>query len=158
MATATFGAGCFWGVEEAFRQVEGVTNTSVGYMGGTTERPTYEQVCTGRTGHAEVVQVEYDPEIVSYVQLLDVFWDVHDPTQVNRQGPDVGSQYRTGIFTHEDDQPVMAQASLDAEQSSGRHHRDIATLVLPAPAYWRAEDYHQQYIAKRGGHRRFGPL
>ena len=156
MATATFGAGCFWGVEEALRQVEGVTGTSVGYMGGTTEQPTYEQVCTGRTGHAEVTQVEYDPNVVCYDELLRVFWGVHDPTQVNRQGPDSGTQYRTVIFTHDDDQATTAQVSLEAEQTSGRHRGDIATQILPAPAYWIAEDYHQQYFAKRGGHRRLG--
>lgn len=156
MATATFGAGCFWGVEEAFRQVEGVTGTSVGYMGGTCERPTYEQVCTGRTGHAEVVQVDYDSETVSYDALLAVFWGVHDPTQVNRQGPDFGTQYRTVIFTHDEDQAAAARASLDAEQASGRHRGDIATRIAPASSYWIAEDYHQQYFAKRGRGRRFG--
>ena len=156
MATATFGAGCFWGVEEALRQVEGVTATSVGYMGGTIDRPTYEQVCTGRTGHAEVTQVEYDPDVVGYDELLRVFWGVHDPTQVNRQGPDSGTQYRTVIFTHDDDQATTAQVSLEAEQTSGRHRGDIATQILPAPAYWIAEDYHQQYLVKRGGHRRLG--
>lgn len=156
MATATFAAGCFWGIEETYRELEGVTKTSVGYMGGTTERPSYEQVCTGQTGHAEVVQVDYDPDVVSYQNLLNVFWGVHDPTQINRQGPDVGTQYRTTIFTHDDDQAEIAKASVEAEQSSGRHRGDIATLVLPAPAYWLAEDYHQQYVAKRSGRRRLG--
>ena len=156
MATATFGAGCFWGVEEAFRQVEGVTGTSVGYMGGTREHPSYEQVCTGRTGHAEVVQVDYDPERVSYDALLAVFWGVHDPTQVNRQGPDFGTQYRTVIFTRGEDQDAAAKASLAAEQARGRHRGDIATQIVPASSYWIAEDYHQQYFAKRGRGRRFG--
>ncbi len=156
MAKATFGAGCFWGVEEAFRRVEGVAATSVGYMGGATEHPTYEQVCTGRTGHAEVVQVDYDPEAVRYDDLLAVFWGAHDPTQVDRQGPDFGTQYRTVIFTHDEDQNAAAKASLEAEQASGRHRGDIATRILPAPAYWIAEDYHQQYFARRAGRRRFG--
>lgn len=159
MATATFAAGCFWGIEEAYRKLDGVAKTSVGYMGGTTERPSYEQVCTGQTGHAEVVQVDYDPDAVSYQDLLNVFWGIHDPTQVNRQGPDHGTQYRTSIFTHDEDQAATAQASLEAEQASGRHRGDIATLILPAPAYWLAEDYHQQYVTKRsggGGRRRLG--
>ncbi len=156
MATATFGAGCFWGVEEAFRQVEGVTGTSVGYMGGTREHPSYEQVCTGQTGHAEVVQVDYAPERVSYDALLAVFWQVHDPTQVNRQGPDFGTQYRTVIFTRGEDQDAAAKASLAAEQARGRHRGDIATQIVPASSYWIAEDYHQQYFAKRGRGRRFG--
>ena len=155
MAKATFGAGCFWGVEEAYRQVEGVTATAVGYAGGTVDNPTYEMVCSGRTGHAEVVQVEYDPAKVSYEALLKLFWQVHDPTQVNRQGPDIGTQYRTVIFAHDEAQAEAARRSLDDEQASGRHRRDIATLVEPAATFWMAEDYHQQYFAKRG-HRRFG--
>lgn len=155
MAKATFGAGCFWGIEEAYRQVEGVTATAVGYAGGTTDSPSYEMVCSGRTGHAEVVQVEYDPAKVSYEALLELFWQVHDPTQVNRQGPDFGTQYRTVIFAHDDAQAEVARRSLDEEQASGRHRRDIATQIEPDATFWMAEDYHQQYFAKRG-HRRFG--
>ena len=155
MAKATFGAGCFWGVEEAYRQVEGVTATAVGYAGGQVNDPTYETVCSGRTGHAEVVQVEYDPGRVSYEALLKLFWQAHDPTQVNRQGPDMGTQYRTVIFAHDDEQAEAARRSLDDEQASGRHRRDIATQIEPAPTFWMAEDYHQQYFSKRG-RRRFG--
>ena len=155
MAKATFGAGCFWGVEEAYRQVDGVTATAVGYAGGAVDNPTYEMVCSGRTGHAEVVQVEYDSERVSYESLLSLFWQVHDPTQVNRQGPDIGTQYRTVIFVHDEEQAEAARRSLDEEQASGRHRRDIATQIEAAPTFWMAEDYHQQYFAKRG-HRRFG--
>ena len=153
MAKATFGAGCFWGVEAAFRKVDGVTATSVGYAGGTKENPTYQEVCTGQTGHAEVVQVEYDPERVSFEQLLDVFWASHDPTQLNRQGPDFGTQYRTAIFYHDDDQRAAAETSRDAEQASGRHRGEIVTSIEPAGPYWIAEDYHQQYFEKQGGHR-----
>jgi peptide-methionine (S)-S-oxide reductase len=150
MAIATFGAGCFWGVEEAFRQTPGVTDTAVGYMGGHLENPTYEEVCTDRTGHAEVVQVEYDPDRVSYGELLDVFWNNHDPTQLNRQGPDVGAQYRSVIFTHTDEQSEFAEASKRRLQESGRYKRPIVTEIVPAPRFWRAEEYHQQYLAKRG--------
>jgi peptide-methionine (S)-S-oxide reductase len=147
---ATFGAGCFWGVEARFRQVPGVVGTAVGYMGGTLERPTYEAVCTDRTGHAEVVQVEYDPARVSYEQLLDVFWDNHDPTTLNRQGPDVGTQYRSAIFFHTPEQQAAALASKEARQASGRYPRPIVTEVVPACTFWRAEEYHQQYLEKRG--------
>ncbi len=147
---ATFGAGCFWGVEAAFRQTPGVKATAVGYMGGATDSPTYKEVCTDRTGHAEVVQVEYDPEEVSYDALLQVFWANHDPTQVNRQGPDHGTQYRTEIFTHTPEQQAAAQASKAALEASGRHRRPIATAITPAPEFWRAEEYHQQYLEKRG--------
>jgi peptide-methionine (S)-S-oxide reductase len=150
MATATFGAGCFWGVEAAFRNVEGVTATAVGYEGGHTDSPSYEQVCSHTTGHAEVVQVEYDPQKVGYEQLLDVFWHEHDPTQLNRQGPDVGDQYRSVIFVHDEDQEKAARASLDAEERSGRHRRPVVTQVVPAETFWKAEDYHQQYLEKRG--------
>ncbi len=153
MAKATFGAGCFWGVEEAYRQVEGITATAVGYAGGQVDDPTYEMVCSGRTGHAEVVQVEYDPGKVSYEALLKLFWQVHDPTQVNRQGPDMGTQYRTVIFADDDHQAEAARRSLDDEQASGRHRRDIATQIEPAPNFWMAEDYHQQYFSKRGRRR-----
>ncbi|MDE0061023.1 MAG: peptide-methionine (S)-S-oxide reductase MsrA [Defluviicoccus sp.] len=155
MAKATFGAGCFWGVEEAYRQVEGVTATAVGYAGGSVDNPSYEMVCSGRTGHAEVVQVEFDPGKVSYEALLDLFWQVHDPTQVDRQGPDIGTQYRSVIFAEDAEQEEAARRSLDGEQAGGRHRRDIATRIEPAATFWMAEDYHQQYFAKRG-HRRFG--
>lgn len=144
---ATFGAGCFWGVEETFRQVPGVVRTTAGYAGGHTENPTY---CSDRTGHAEVVQVEFDPAQVSYERLLEVFWDVHDPTQVNRQGPDVGTQYRTVIFYHSPEQEAEARASKAALEASGRFRRPIATRIEPAPAFYPAEEYHQQYLAKRG--------
>jgi peptide-methionine (S)-S-oxide reductase len=147
---ATFGAGCFWGVEAAFRQTPGVKATTVGYIGGATEHPTYQQVCTDRTGHAEVVQVEYDPAEVSYNDLLNVFWANHDPTQVNRQGPDFGSQYRTEIFTHTPEQQVEAEASKKALEASGRFRKPIATAITHAPTFWPAEEYHQQYLEKRG--------
>ncbi len=150
MATATFGAGCFWGVEAAFRRLDGVTNTAVGYMGGTLENPTYQDVCTDRTGHAEVVQVEYDPDLVGYEALLKLFWENHDPTTPNRQGPDVGTQYRSVIFTHDAEQQAAAERSRDAEERSGRHRRPIVTQILPAGPFWMAEDYHQQYLEKRG--------
>jgi peptide-methionine (S)-S-oxide reductase len=150
MKVATFGAGCFWGVEDAFRRVEGVVATEVGYSGGTTENPTYEDVCTARTGHAEVVRVEYDPEKVSYEQLLDVFWDIHDPTTLNRQGPDVGDQYRSVIFFHDDDQRDAANASIARLQAAGRFRRPIVTQVVPASTFFRAEEYHQQYNEKYG--------
>jgi peptide-methionine (S)-S-oxide reductase len=146
--TATFGAGCFWGVEAAFRAIPGVVETAVGYAGGGTERPTYEQVCTDRTGHAEVVQVEFDPERVSYGELLNVFWENHDATQLNRQGPDVGSQYRSAIFTHGPEQEEAARRSLARTQANIR--RSIVTQIEPAPTFWPAEDYHQRYLEKRG--------
>lgn len=147
---ATFGAGCFWGVEATFRNVEGVTDTAVGYMGGHTDNPSYKDVCSGKTGHAEVVQVEYDPAVVSYDQLLEVFWEVHDPTQLNRQGPDVGSQYRSVIFYHDEAQREAAErAKADLEQS-GRFRRSIVTAIEPAATFWQAEDYHQRYLEKRG--------
>jgi peptide-methionine (S)-S-oxide reductase len=147
---ATFGAGCFWGVEETFRQTPGVVETAVGYMGGHLANPTYKQVCTDRTGHAEVVQVEFDPERVSYEQLLDVFWANHDPTTLNRQGPDWGSQYRSVIFVHSPEQEATARASKERMNASGRFRRPIVTEVTPAAEFWRAEEYHQQYLAKRG--------
>ena len=145
---ATFAAGCFWGVEEAFRSLPGVTSTAVGYEGGTLHNPTYEDVCTDRTGHAEVVEVEYDPEKVSYEQLLETFWANHDPTTKNRQGPDVGTQYRSVIFYHTPEQESAARASVNRAQ--GRFRRPIVTEVVPATTFYRAEDYHQQYLAKRG--------
>jgi len=147
---ATFGAGCFWGVEAAFRQVPGVVETAVGYAGGTVPNPTYQDVCTDETGHAEVVQVTYDPARVSYDRLLDVFWENHDPTQVNRQGPDVGTQYRTAIFFHTPEQRDAALASKARLEKGGRYRRPVATEISPAPTFWRAEDYHQRYLEKRG--------
>ncbi|MEX0716382.1 MAG: peptide-methionine (S)-S-oxide reductase MsrA [Planctomycetaceae bacterium] len=151
MATATFGAGCFWGVEEAFRTTEGVTKTAVGYAGGHLDEPTYQDVCSDRTGHAEVVQVEFDPARISYDALLDLFWQLHDPTTLNRQGPDVGSQYRSVIYFHDPEQKLAAEESRRRLAESGRHRAPIVTAIQPAPAFWPAEEYHQQYIAKRGG-------
>lgn len=150
MQLATFGAGCFWGVEAAFRNVNGVVDAPVGYAGGNTPSPTYEDVCTGRTGHAEVVQVKFDPEAVSYAKLLDVFWQSHNPTQVNRQGPDFGTQYRSVIFFHSPEQEAAARASKEALQASGKYSQPIATNIEPAAEFHRAEEYHQQYLAKRG--------
>jgi len=147
---ATFGAGCFWGVEAAFRRVKGVTSTRVGYSGGTMKNPSYNDVCTDRTGHAEVVEVEYDPAKVSYEELLNVFWDIHDPTTLNRQGPDVGTQYRSVIFFHSPEQEALAKASKEKLQHSGRFKRPIATEITPASEFYMAEDYHQQYLEKRG--------
>lgn len=148
---ATFGAGCFWGVEVTFRNTKGVLDTSVGYSGGTTDHPTYEQVSSGKTGHAEVVQVEFDPAVVSYEELLGVFWENHDPTELNRQGPDVGTQYRSAIFYHSKEQKEAAERSKKALQESGRYgSKTIATSIEPARAFWRAEEYHQQYLIKRG--------
>jgi len=150
MEKATFGAGCFWGVEAAFRQVKGVKATAVGYAGGATKNPTYEQVCTDRTGHAEVAQVDFDPAQVSYDDLLEVFWGNHDPTQVNRQGPDVGAQYRSVIFFHSPVQKAAASASKEKLAVGGRYRRPIVTEIVPAPEFWRAEEYHQHYLEKRG--------
>ncbi len=150
MEKATFAAGCFWGVEAAFRQVKGVVATTVGYTGGTLKEPTYQDVCTDRTGHAEVVQVEYDPAQVSYADLLNVFWENHDPTQLNRQGPDFGTQYRSAIFFHDAQQEAAARASKEKLESSGRYKRPIVTQILPASEFYRAEEYHQQYLEKRG--------
>ncbi|MEO7002591.1 MAG: peptide-methionine (S)-S-oxide reductase MsrA [Ktedonobacterales bacterium] len=147
---ATFGAGCFWGVEAEFRQVEGVVATVVGYEGGRTSNPTYRDVCSHTTGHAEVVEVDYDPRRVSYDQLLDVFWENHDPTQLNRQGPDVGDQYRSVIFFHTPEQAAAAKASLERQTQSGHYRRPIVTQIVPAETFNRAEDYHQQYLEKRG--------
>jgi peptide-methionine (S)-S-oxide reductase len=150
MEKATFGAGCFWGVEAAFRQVDGVTGTEVGYSGGSFPSPTYKDVCSGRTGHAEVVQVTFDPARVSFEELLDVFWQSHDPTTPNRQGPDVGEQYRSAIFFHSAEQEAAARASKARAEASGRFRRPIVTEITPASAFYRAEDYHQQYLEKRG--------
>ena len=147
---AMFGAGCFWGVESAFRAVPGVTQTAVGYSGGNFPKPTYQDVCSHRTGHAEVVLVEFDPAKVSYEKLLDTFWESHDPTQVNRQGPDVGSQYRSAIFYFMPEQEAAARASKQRLEASGRLRRPIATEITAASEFWRAEEYHQQYLEKRG--------
>ena len=147
---ATFGAGCFWGVEATFRAVPGVKNATSGYAGGTTENPTYEDVCSHRTGHAEVVQVEFDPAAVSYDQLLDVFWSNHNPTTLNRQGPDVGDQYRSVIFYHSPEQQTAAEESKARLGASGRFKQPIVTYIQPAPTFYPAEDYHQRYLEKRG--------
>ena len=147
---ATFGAGCFWGVEAAFRRVPGVLDAVSGYSGGHTENPSYKDVCTDRTGHAEVVQVTFDPLKVTYEQLLDIFWKIHDPTQVNRQGPDFGTQYRTAIFYHSPEQEAAARKSKQALEASGTLRRPIATEITPAGPFWRAEEYHQRYLEKRG--------
>src|SRR5438445_6366435 len=147
---ATFAAGCFWGVEAAFWNVPGVLDTRVGYTGGHADDPTYEQVCSHTTGHAEAVEVTFDPEKVSYEQLLEVFWDSHDPTQLNRQGPDVGDQYRSAIFFHSPEQQAAATASQERLGKSGRYSRPIVTEVTPAGPFYRAEEYHQQYLEKRG--------
>jgi peptide-methionine (S)-S-oxide reductase len=147
---ATFGAGCFWGVEETFRKLKGVTDTAVGYAGGNKDNPTYEDVCTDETGHAEVVQVEFDPAQISYRELLDVFWANHNPTTLNRQGPDVGSQYRSVILYHSPEQKAAAEESKNALAKSGRFKREIVTQIEPAPKFFRAEEYHQRYLEKRG--------
>jgi peptide-methionine (S)-S-oxide reductase len=147
---ATFGAGCFWGVEAAFRQIPGVLATAVGYAGGSTANPGYREVCTGRTGHAESVEVEYDPARVSYDALLNVFWAEHDPTTLNRQGPDIGTQYRSVIFFHSPEQQAAAEASKAQLEAARRYRRPIVTQIVPAGEFYRAEDYHQQYLEKRG--------
>ena len=146
---ATFGAGCFWCVEHEFRKIKGVTSTAVGYMGGNLRNPTYEDVCSDQTGHAEVVQVEFDPSVVSYDQILNVFWHCHDPTSLNRQGPDVGTQYRSAIFCHDQDQEKIAKQSKE-QQNSEKPGKKIVTEILPAPEFYKAEEYHQQYYAKCG--------
>lgn len=145
---ATLGAGCFWGVEATFRRLAGVKSTQVGYMGGKTNNPTYKDVCTDATGHAEVLEVTFDPEVISYHDILEVFWDNHNPTTLNRQGPDVGAQYRSAIFYHSSEQEAEARASRDAAQA--RFSRPIVTEITPAGDFWRAEEYHQQYLEKRG--------
>jgi peptide-methionine (S)-S-oxide reductase len=146
---ATFGGGCFWGVEAAFRQISGVTGTAVGFMGGTLANPSYRDVCTDQTGHAEVVEVKFDPSRVTYDELVQVFWEVHNPTQLNRQGPDVGTQYRSVIFFHTAEQEAAAKASKEKLEKSGKYQRPIVTQILPAKEFWRAEEYHQQYLEKR---------
>ena len=147
---ATFGAGCFWGVESAFRKMKGMVSTQVGYSGGSFKNPTYEDVCTDGTGHAEVIQVEYDPAQVSYEELLELFWRIHDPTTSNRQGPDVGTQYRSAIFYHSPEQKTAAEASKEKLQKSGRYKKPVVTEITPAPEFYPAEEYHQQYFEKRG--------
>jgi peptide-methionine (S)-S-oxide reductase len=158
MVTATFAAGCFWGVEMAFRRVPGVTATSVGYTGGTVEDPGYERVCTGQTGHAEAVEVTFDPSRIGYDDLLEVFWAVHDPTQLDRQGFDVGTQYRSAIFTHGPAQEAAARASKERLESASRSPGQIVTRIEPAGPFYPAEDYHQRYIEKQGRGRRAGRL
>lgn len=150
MAKATFGAGCFWGVEALFRRVPGVLDVAVGYSGGSTKNPTYKEVCTDRTGHAEVVEVDYDPSKVAYEDLLRIFWENHDPTTLNRQGPDFGTQYRSVIFFHTPEQEASAKASKDLLQKSGRFRKPIVTEISPAQEFYRAEDYHQRYLEKNG--------
>ena len=150
MAKATFGAGCFWGVESAFRQVKGVTDAAVGYAGGTLKSPTYQDVCTDRTGHAEVVQVDFDPAHISYEELVRVFFDIHDPTTLNRQGPDFGKQYRSAIFFHDAQQEAAARKVKDELDAAGKFPRKIVTQIAPAPEFYRAEEYHQRYFEKKG--------
>ncbi len=147
---AIFGAGCFWGIEARFNELAGVLNTAVGYAGGYLEHPTYKEVCAGRTGHAEVVQVTFDPSRLSYDALLDAFFAMHDPTQVNRQGPDYGAQYRTAILTYTDEQAAQARAKIVELNASGSFRKPIATEVTPATTFWKAEEYHQRYLEKRG--------
>jgi peptide-methionine (S)-S-oxide reductase len=150
MAKATFAAGCFWGVEAIFRQIPGVISTRVGYTGGNFSNPTYKDVCSDRTGHAEAVEVEFDPAKVTYDQLLAVFWENHDPTQLNRQGPDFGTQYRSAIFYHSPQQQQLASLSKEKLQASGHFDQPIVTQIVPATDFYQAEDYHQQYLEKRG--------
>ena len=150
METATFGAGCFWGVEVRFRQEPGVTETAVGYEGGKLDNPTYKDVCTDRTGHAEVVEVKFDPAKVSYQRLLDLFFELHDPTQLNRQGPDWGAQYRSVIFFHSPEQEAVAKATIARLTEQKAFKKTIVTQVVPAENFWRAEEYHQKYLEKRG--------
>lgn len=149
-AMATFGGGCFWGVELAFQEIPGVIKTAVGYMGGSLQNPSYQDVCTDKTGHAEVVEVTYDPNQVSYEKLLEVFWAVHDPTTLNRQGPDVGSQYRSVIFYYDEKQRELAESSKKKLQESGKYSHKIVTEIVPAETFYRAEEYHQRYLEKRG--------
>jgi peptide-methionine (S)-S-oxide reductase len=150
MAKATFAAGCFWGVEAQFQQLAGVTATAVGYEGGTLDQPTYQQVCTDRTGHAEAVEIDYDPAQITYEKLLDAFFSLHDPTQLNRQGPDWGTQYRSAIFFHSPEQEAAAKAAIARLTAEKRFGKPIVTQVVPAQTFWRAEEYHQKYLEKRG--------
>jgi len=151
MEKAMFGAGCFWHVEEVFSGIPGVVSTQVGYSGGATENPSYEDVCSQSTGHAEVVEVTFDPSFVSYQDLLRHFWSCHDPTQLNRQGPDFGTNYRSVIFFNSEEQRIGAEKSRTLEDASGRHRRSIVTEIKPAGKFWRAEEYHQKYLARRKG-------
>ena len=150
MEKATFAAGCFWGIEEEFRKVKGVKSNVVGYTGGTTKNPTYEDVCTDKTGHAEVMRVEYDPAEISYEELLEVFWKIHNPTTLNRQGPDVGTQYRSAIFYHNEVQKKTALKSKEKLEKSGNYKNPIVTEIVPAKKFYRAEEYHQKYLEKNG--------
>ena len=152
MAKATFGAGCFWGIEAAFRRLNGVNEAFSGYAGGDKDNPTYEEVCTGRTGHAEVVEVDYDPDKITYVELLDTFWAVHDPTTLNRQGPDVGTQYRSAIYFHTSEQQEAARDSLLSQSESGKYRNPIVTEITQASTFYKAEEYHQRYFEKHGRH------
>jgi peptide-methionine (S)-S-oxide reductase len=149
MENATFAAGCFWGVEEKFSNIKGVIKTQVGYTGGKTTNPTYKDVCTDKTGHAEAVQIQYNPDIVSYEQLLETFWNIHDPTQKNRQGPDIGSQYRSAIFYHNNKQKKLAEKSKEKIKKSNKYKNRIVTEIKPVSIFYKAEDYHQQYIKKQ---------
>jgi len=151
LETATFGAGCFWGAEDAFLKVNGVKNTAGGYMGGTLPNPTYKDVCTDKTGYGEVAQAQYDSAVVSYEELLQKFWEIHDPTQINQQGPDHGTQYRSVIFFRTPEQKLTAQASKEALQKSGKYKEPIVTALEPASTFYRAEEYHQRYFEKNGG-------
>ncbi len=146
---ATFGAGCFWGVEAAYRKIKGVISTAVGYMGGNLNNPTYEDVCTDKTGHVEVVQIEFDSLVVSYEDLLEVFWNVHDPTQLNRQGPDIGTQYKSVIFYHDEKQKKKAEVSKNKQEKLKKYSKPIVTEILEAKTFYKAEEYHQQYLEKR---------
>lgn len=150
MKKAMFGAGCFWGVEAAFRRIKGVSNTAVGYSGGHFENPSYEAVCSGQTGHAEVVLVEYDPDKVSYEKLLEILWANHDPTQLNRQGPDIGTQYRSAIYFYDEEQKISSKRSKEQLEASGRFSKPVVTEITAASEFYRAEEYHQQYLEKRG--------
>jgi peptide-methionine (S)-S-oxide reductase len=152
MEKATFGAGCFWGIETGFRKIKGVSDVVVGYAGGETDNPTYEEVCTGTTGHAEVVEVHFDPNQITFEDLLGVFWNLHDPTTLNRQGPDMGTQYRSAIFYHSENQLESAKISLANQSASGEHLNSIVTEILPHRTFYRAEEYHQRYFEKQGRH------
>jgi len=158
MEKATFAAGCFWGVEEIFRNIKGVVKTTVGYTGGHTDNPTYRDVCSGTTGHAEAVQVEFDPLVVTYERLLEIFWDCHDPTTPNRQGPDFGTQYRSAVYYHNPEQEIIAKSSMENLEKEKRFNRTIVTEINPAVTFYPAEEYHQQYLKKQGApscHTRF---
>ncbi len=148
MEIATFAAGCFWGVEAAFQKIKGITKTTVGYTGGKTKNPTYEQVCTNKTGHAEAIQIMYNPEQIKYDRILETFWSIHDPTQLNRQGPDIGTQYRSAIFHHSEEQKKIAEQSKESKQK--QYNKKIVTEIIPAQEFYPAEEYHQKYLEKQG--------